>query len=157
MPSFGGNTSSPDLNPLYFFYWGAVKEKVYLKSIESEFELRQRIAEAAKFVNNGRFARKIARSLLKRCRCSFEPRSVVSGSTRVRVCGVPRSVNRAAAVKRRASVPATSSGYPDVCTPSPHTVSAPRERSRSFHTPIQIAILVISRVFTRVNGLPLTT
>ncbi|GBP35360.1 hypothetical protein EVAR_20733_1 [Eumeta japonica] len=31
--------------------------------------------------------------------------------------------------------PATSSGYPAVCTPSPHTVSAPRERSRSFRTP----------------------
>ncbi|GBP07427.1 hypothetical protein EVAR_4795_1 [Eumeta japonica] len=40
---------------------GAVKEKVYSKAIESEFELRQRIAEAAEFVNNGRFAR--ARSL----------------------------------------------------------------------------------------------
>ncbi|GBP78888.1 hypothetical protein EVAR_61537_1 [Eumeta japonica] len=49
--------------------------------------------------------------------CSFEPRSVVSGSARVRVCGVPRSVS-AAAVKPRASVPATSSGYPAVCTPS---------------------------------------
>ncbi|GBP49168.1 hypothetical protein EVAR_46186_1 [Eumeta japonica] len=59
---------SPDLNPLYFFYWGAVKEKVYSKAIESEFEPRQRIAEAAELVNNGRFARKTARSLLKRCR-----------------------------------------------------------------------------------------
>ncbi|GBP49847.1 Probable RNA-directed DNA polymerase from transposon BS [Eumeta japonica] len=48
--------------------------------------------------------------------CSFEPRSVVSGSARVRVCGVPRSVSRAAAVKPRASVPARSSGYPAVCT-----------------------------------------
>nr|CAH7752763.1 unnamed protein product [Callosobruchus chinensis] len=59
---------SPDLNPLDLFYWGAVKEKVYFKAIESEFELRERIAEAAEFVNNGRFARRIARSLLKRCR-----------------------------------------------------------------------------------------
>ncbi|GBP70113.1 hypothetical protein EVAR_50935_1 [Eumeta japonica] len=84
--------------------------------------------------------------------CSFEPRSVVSGSARVRVCGVPRSVSRAAAVKPRASVPARSSGYPAVCTPSPHTVSAPRVRSSSFHTPMPIAILVISRVFTRVIG-----
>ncbi|GBP03516.1 hypothetical protein EVAR_67835_1 [Eumeta japonica] len=65
---------------------------------------------------------------------SFEPRSVVSGSARVRLCGVPRSTSRAAAVKPRASVPATSSGYPAVCTPSPHTVSAPEERSRSFYT-----------------------
>lgn len=59
---------SPDLNPLDFFYWGAVKEKVYEKPIGSEHELRQRIAEAAQFVNNGRYARKIARSFLKRCR-----------------------------------------------------------------------------------------
>ncbi|GBP29527.1 Nucleic-acid-binding protein from transposon X-element [Eumeta japonica] len=50
----------------------------------------------------------------------------LSGSARVRVCGVPRSASRAAAVKPRASVPARSSGYPAVCTPSPHTVSAPR-------------------------------
>ncbi|GBP00035.1 hypothetical protein EVAR_74362_1 [Eumeta japonica] len=63
---------------------------------------------------------------------SFEPRSVVSGSACVRVCGVPRSVNRAAAVKPRASVPVISSGYPAVCTPSPHTVSAPRVCSSSF-------------------------
>ncbi|GBP55096.1 hypothetical protein EVAR_46393_1 [Eumeta japonica] len=45
-----------------------------------------------------------------------------------------KAVNRAAAVRPRASVPPTSSGYPAVCTPSPHTVSAPRERSRSFRT-----------------------
>ncbi|GBP30145.1 hypothetical protein EVAR_94990_1 [Eumeta japonica] len=59
-------------------------------------------------------------------------------SVELRACtivGVPRSVSRATAVKPRASVPATSSGYPAVCTPSPHTVSAPRERSRSFRTP----------------------
>ncbi|GBP41343.1 hypothetical protein EVAR_25182_1 [Eumeta japonica] len=70
----------------------------------------------------------------------------LSGSARVRVCGVPRRVSRAAAVKPRASVPATSSGYPAVCTPSPRTVSAPRERSRSFRLRIPIAILVISCV-----------
>ncbi|GBP35471.1 Exosome complex component RRP43 [Eumeta japonica] len=64
----------------------------------------------------------------------------LSDSARVRVCGVPRSVSRAAAVKPRTSVPATRSGYPTVCTPRRHTVSAPRERSRSFHTPIPIAI-----------------
>ncbi|GBP67769.1 hypothetical protein EVAR_22170_1 [Eumeta japonica] len=84
--------------------------------------------------------------------CSFEPRSVVSGSARVGVCGVPRSASRAAAVKPRASVPVISSGYPAGRTPSPHTVSAPRERSRIFTLQIPIAILVISRVFTRVNG-----
>ncbi|GBP32398.1 hypothetical protein EVAR_81205_1 [Eumeta japonica] len=61
--------------------------------------------------------------------CSFEPRSVVSGSTRVCVYGVPRSVSRAAAVNPRATVSVMHSGDPAVCTPSPHTVSAPRERS----------------------------
>ncbi|GBP96260.1 hypothetical protein EVAR_100508_1 [Eumeta japonica] len=45
--------------------------------------------------------------VLRAFECSFEPRSVVSGSARVRVCGVPRSVSRAAAIKPRASVPAT--------------------------------------------------
>lgn len=59
---------SPDLNPLDFFYWGAVKEKVYSKNIETIDELRHRIIEAVEFVNNGRFARHIARSFLKRCR-----------------------------------------------------------------------------------------
>ncbi|GBP42190.1 hypothetical protein EVAR_25816_1 [Eumeta japonica] len=67
--------------------------------------------------------------------CSFEPHYVVSGSARVYVYGVPRSVSHATAVKPRASVPTTHFGDPAICTPSPHTVSAPRERSRSFHTP----------------------
>ncbi|GBP40157.1 DNA mismatch repair protein Mlh1 [Eumeta japonica] len=70
----------------------------------------------------------------------------LSDTTELRVCGVPRSACHAAAVKPRASVPAMRSGYPTVCTPRRHTVSAPRERSRSFHTPIPIAILVILRV-----------
>ncbi|GBP69437.1 hypothetical protein EVAR_52710_1 [Eumeta japonica] len=38
------------------------------------------------------------------------------------------------------------SGYPAVCTPSPRTVSAPRERSRRFTLQIPIAILVILRI-----------
>ncbi|CAF4927346.1 unnamed protein product [Pieris macdunnoughi] len=59
---------SPDLNPLDFFYWGAGKEKVYSKSMQNVEELRQRIAEAVEFVNNGRFARFISRSFLRRCR-----------------------------------------------------------------------------------------
>ncbi|GBP70731.1 hypothetical protein EVAR_51030_1 [Eumeta japonica] len=61
-------------------------------------------------------------------------------------CGVPRSVYRAAVVKLRASVPVIYSGDPAVYTPSPHTVSAPRERSRRFTLQIPDAILVISRV-----------
>ncbi|CAH2091176.1 unnamed protein product [Euphydryas editha] len=59
---------SSNLNPLDFFYWGAVKEKVYLKSMKNVAELRQRLTEAAEFVNNGRFTRLITRSILRRCR-----------------------------------------------------------------------------------------
>ncbi|GBP05822.1 hypothetical protein EVAR_5123_1 [Eumeta japonica] len=43
-------------------------------------------------------------------------------------------------------VPVIYSGDPAVCTSSPRTVSAPRERSRTFTLQIPIAILVISRV-----------
>ncbi|GBP90734.1 hypothetical protein EVAR_26704_1 [Eumeta japonica] len=69
------------------------------------------------------------------------------------MCGV----SRAAAVKPRASVPATLSGDPAVCTPSPHTVSAPRERSRSFRIPDTDRYFSYFVCFTRVSSLPLTT
>ncbi|GBP26021.1 hypothetical protein EVAR_20035_1 [Eumeta japonica] len=49
------------------------------------------------------------------------------------------------------------SGDPAVCTPSPRTVSAPRERSRSFRTPDTDRYFSHFVCFTRVNGLPLTT
>lgn len=39
---------SPDLNPLDFFYWGCIKEKVYDKSVNTIEELRARIQEAAR-------------------------------------------------------------------------------------------------------------
>ncbi|GBP77076.1 hypothetical protein EVAR_61078_1 [Eumeta japonica] len=65
--------------------------------------------------------------------------------------------SRAAAVKSRASVPATHSGDPAVCTPSPRSVSAPRERSRSFRAPDTDHYFSYFVCFTRVNGLPLTT
>ncbi|GBP77959.1 hypothetical protein EVAR_83207_1 [Eumeta japonica] len=45
-----------------------------------------------------------------------------------------------------ALVPVIYSGYRTVCTPSPLTVSAPREHYRRFTLQILIAILVISRV-----------
>lgn len=63
---------SPDLNPLDFFYWGTIKEKVYGKPIRDLADLRARITEAAESINNRRFARHISRSFLKRCRaCIF--------------------------------------------------------------------------------------
>ncbi|GBP24293.1 hypothetical protein EVAR_9391_1 [Eumeta japonica] len=48
-------------------------------------------------------------------------------------------------------------GEPAVCTLSPHTVSAPRKRSRSFHTPDTDRYFSYFACFTRVSGLPLTT
>lgn len=59
---------SPDLNPLDFFYWGYLKETVYKNPIRTIEELRQRIAEAAQYINNTRHARKIERNFIKRCR-----------------------------------------------------------------------------------------
>lgn len=59
---------SPDLNPLDFFYWGCIKEKVYARPISNIDELRQRITDAAQELNLARNARWIKRSFLKRCR-----------------------------------------------------------------------------------------
>nr|CAH7750655.1 unnamed protein product [Callosobruchus chinensis] len=58
---------SPDLNPLFIYYWRAVKGKV-LKPIEHLNELRHIITEAVEVVNNGRFAHLINRSFLRQCR-----------------------------------------------------------------------------------------
>lgn len=59
---------SPDLNPLDFFYWGCIKEKVYSKPIQNLTELRQRIAETAEEINTRRYARLVKRSFMRRCR-----------------------------------------------------------------------------------------
>ncbi|GBP75736.1 hypothetical protein EVAR_58829_1 [Eumeta japonica] len=78
------------------------------------------------------FLRAVFRSI-KLCACEYE-------------CVVPSSLHRATTVKLRVFVPVMHSGYRTVCTPSPHTVFAPRERSRRFTLQILIAILVISCV-----------
>lgn len=59
---------SPDLNPLDFFYWGFIKEKVYSKPIQNLAELRRKIVEAAEEINARNFARLVKRSFLRRCR-----------------------------------------------------------------------------------------
>lgn len=59
---------SPDLNPIDFFYWGTIKEKVYSKTNRDLAELRQKITEAAEHINSRRYARLITRSFLRRCR-----------------------------------------------------------------------------------------
>lgn len=59
---------SPDLNPLDFFYWGCLKDLVYAKPIATLDELRERIRQAADHINRKRYARRIKRSFLRRCR-----------------------------------------------------------------------------------------
>lgn len=59
---------SPDLNPIDFFYWGTMKEIVYQTPIQDLLELRRRLNEAAQQINSRRYARRIARTFLKRCR-----------------------------------------------------------------------------------------
>lgn len=57
---------SPDLNPLDFFYWGCLKDKVYSKPIRSEAELRQRVFEAAREISSMSM-RSLGRNFIKRC------------------------------------------------------------------------------------------
>lgn len=59
---------SPDLNPLDFFYWGCLKERIYEKPITTLEELRQKTNQAAAHINARRYPRKIKRSFLRRCR-----------------------------------------------------------------------------------------
>lgn len=59
---------SPDLNPVDFFYWGCIKEKVYSKPIENLLELRQKIDAASEEIKARRYARLVNRSFLRRCR-----------------------------------------------------------------------------------------
>lgn len=59
---------SPDLNPVDFFYWGALKDLVYASSITSIDQLQERINSAAEQINNAGYTRRIKRSFIKRCR-----------------------------------------------------------------------------------------
>lgn len=58
---------SPDLNPLDFFYWGCLKDKIYNKTIQNEEHLRQQIFTAAQEISQLNL-RKLRREFLKRCR-----------------------------------------------------------------------------------------
>lgn len=42
---------SPDPNPLDFFYWGCIKEKVYFRPVQSLNELHERIGVAAEEIS----------------------------------------------------------------------------------------------------------
>lgn len=46
---------SPDLTPLDFFFWGALKDKVYARPIDSREELLQRIMAASDEIRNSNF------------------------------------------------------------------------------------------------------
>lgn len=59
---------SPDLNPLDYFYWGCIKEKVYSQTVATIEELRGRIQEAARKIEEAGHARRIKRSFIRRCR-----------------------------------------------------------------------------------------
>lgn len=59
---------SPDLNPLDFFYWGCLKDRVYQRPIRTEEELRERINAAVAEINAGNFARRLRASFIRRCR-----------------------------------------------------------------------------------------
>lgn len=62
---------SPDLNPLDFFYWGCLKDKVYAKPIQNQEELRHRVTEAAREISQLSL-RRLKRSFLKRCQLCIE-------------------------------------------------------------------------------------
>ncbi|GBP27130.1 hypothetical protein EVAR_16801_1 [Eumeta japonica] len=60
---------SPDLNPLDFYYWGCLKEKVYEKPIQNVQQLRQRIFSAAtEITRDTRITAVLKRSFIRRCR-----------------------------------------------------------------------------------------
>lgn len=58
---------SPDLNPLDFFYWGCLKDRVYAKPIATQEELRQRVNQAAQEITAINL-RPVKRNFLRRCR-----------------------------------------------------------------------------------------
>lgn len=57
---------SPDLNPLDFFYWGCLKDKVYSEPIRSQDELRRRVFQAARDISEINL-RKLTRNFRRRC------------------------------------------------------------------------------------------
>ncbi|CAH2109244.1 unnamed protein product [Euphydryas editha] len=65
---------SPDLNPLDFFYWGYIKEKVYKKPVTSVEDLRERIFAAAREINEAGHAQRIKQSFIRRCRACIRAR-----------------------------------------------------------------------------------
>lgn len=63
---------SPDLNPLDFFFWGCLNEKVYSKPISNIIELRQRVSEAVEEINSRDYIRLIKISFLHRYRTCID-------------------------------------------------------------------------------------
>ncbi|GBP48502.1 hypothetical protein EVAR_16171_1 [Eumeta japonica] len=62
---------SPDLNPLDFFYWGCLKDRVYTKPISTLDELHHRITQATNHINSRRYARRIKNIFFKAMSCLY--------------------------------------------------------------------------------------
>ena len=69
---------SPDLNPLDFFYWGCLKEKVYKEQVTSIEQLRTRIQTAAREISASGYARRIKRSFIRRCRACIAANGILN-------------------------------------------------------------------------------
>ncbi|KAL7307837.1 hypothetical protein TKK_0000157 [Trichogramma kaykai] len=62
---------SPDLSPLDFFYWGAIKEKIYNSEIRSMEDLEERITQATAAVT-GEMLPLVRQNFVKRLRKCIE-------------------------------------------------------------------------------------
>ena len=64
---------SPDLTPLDFFYWGAMKELVYQTPVESDEDLVARIVAASGVLGEmPEVFESVRQSLIKRCEKCIE-------------------------------------------------------------------------------------
>lgn len=66
---------SPDLNPLDFFYWGCLKDKVYSKAIYTEEQLRESVIQAAHEISTMSLGR-LRANFLRRCRMCIRARGM---------------------------------------------------------------------------------
>lgn len=59
---------SPDLTPMDFFFWGAMKEKVYFREISSLEELQEKINAVAEEMRSNLLLVNLPSEMLKRAR-----------------------------------------------------------------------------------------
>lgn len=58
---------SPDLNPLDYFLWGALKQKIYDQVVNNRDHLRQLVREEIDILNNSNFYDNVIDNFIKRC------------------------------------------------------------------------------------------